>query len=172
MQRREFITLLGGAAAMGRIVARAQERESIRRIGVLDTLAADDPEASIRFGAFLQGLQALGWAVGRNLRIDARWAAADPDRIRSHAAELVKLAPDVIFTSGFSTIRPLLDTTRTMPIVFANVVDPVGAGFVASLARPGGNVTGFMIDRVQHQRQMAGVAQADRAWGDARGGAS
>jgi len=87
-----------------------------------------------------------GWAIGRNLRIDARWAAADPDRIRNHAAELVKLAPDVIFTSGFSTIRPLLDNTRTMPIVFANVVDPVGAGFVASLARPGGNVTGFMTN--------------------------
>ena len=144
MKRREFITLLGGAAVMWPLVARAQQPERVRRVGVLDTLAADDPEASVRFAAFLQGLQELGWAVGRNLRIDARWAAADPDRIRSHVAELVKLAPDVIFTSGFSTIRPLLDATRTVPIVFANVVDPVGAGFVASLARPGGNVTGFM----------------------------
>jgi putative ABC transport system substrate-binding protein len=107
------------------------------------TLAADDPEAPVRFGAFMQGMQTLGWAVGRNLRIDARWAAADPDRIRSHVAELVGLAPDVIFTSGFSTIRPLLDATRTVPIVFANVVDPVGAGLIASLARPGGNATGF-----------------------------
>jgi putative tryptophan/tyrosine transport system substrate-binding protein len=91
----------------------------------------------------MQGMQTLGWAVGRNLRIDARWAAADPDRIRSHVAELVGLAPDVIFTSGFSTIRPLLDATRTVPIVFANVVDPVGAGLIASLARPGGNAIGF-----------------------------
>ena len=101
----------------------------MRRVGVLHTLAADDEEAPIRFGAFLQGLQVLGWAVGHNLRIDARWAAADPDRIRSYAAELVGLAPDVIYTSGFSTIRPLLDATRTVPVVFTNVVDPVGAGW-------------------------------------------
>ena len=142
MRRREFITLLGGAAAWP-LAARAQQGERMRRIGVLDTLAADDPEAPVRFGAFMQGMQTLGWAVGRNLRIDARWAAADPDRIRSHVAELVGLAPDVILTSGFSTIRPLLDATRTVPIVFANVVDPVGAGLIASLARPGGNATGF-----------------------------
>ncbi len=143
MKRREFITLLGGAAAAWPRAAKAEPAERMRRVGVLDTLASDDPEVPVRFGAFLQGLQQLGWAVGRNLRIDARWAAADPARIRSHAAELVGLAPEVIFTSGFSTIRPLLDVTRIVPIVFVNVVDPVGGGLVASLARPGGNVTGF-----------------------------
>jgi putative tryptophan/tyrosine transport system substrate-binding protein len=142
MNRREFITLLGGATTWP-LAARAQQPERMRRIGVLDTLAADDPEASVRHGAFMQGLQEMGWAIGRNLRIDTRWAAGDTRRIRSLAAEMVGLGPDVIFTAGFSTIRPLLDATRTLPIVFANVVDPVGAGFVASLARPGGNVTGF-----------------------------
>ena len=146
MKRRQFITLLGGAAAYSvawPLAARAQQPQRMRRIGVLDTLAADDPEASVRHGAFMQGLQELGWAIGRNLRIDTRWAAGDTGRIRNLAAEMVALAPDVIFTSGFSTIRPLLDATTTLPIVFANVVDPVGAGFVTSLARPGGNVTGF-----------------------------
>jgi len=142
MKRREFITLLGGAAAWP-FAARAQQTQRMRRIGVLDTLAADDPEASVRHGAFMQGLQELGWTIGRNLRVDTRWAAGDTGRIRSLAAEMVALGPDVIFTSGFSTIQPLLDVTSTIPIVFANVVDPVGAGFVASLARPGGNVTGF-----------------------------
>ena len=127
MRRREFITLLGGAATLP-LAARAQQGERMRRIGVLDTLAADDPEASVRHGAFMQGLQELGWSIGRNLRIDTRWAAGDTGRIRSLAAEMVGLAPDVIFTSGFSTIRPLLDATSTVPIVFANVVDPVGAG--------------------------------------------
>ena len=142
MKRRAFITLLGGAAAWP-FAARAQQTQRMRRIGVLDTLAADDPEASVRHGAFMQGLQELGWTIGRNLRVDTRWAAFDTGRIRSLAAEMVGLAPDVIFTAGFSTIRPLLDVTSTLPIVFANVIDPVGAGFVASLARPGGNVTGF-----------------------------
>ncbi len=140
--RREFITLLGGAAAWP-VAASAQQPQRMRRIGMLDTLAADDPEASVRHGAFMQGLQELGWGIGRNLRVDTRWAAGDSGRIRSLAAEMVALAPDVIFTGGFSTIRPLLDATSTIPIVFANVVDPVGAGFVASLARPGGNLTGF-----------------------------
>jgi ABC-type uncharacterized transport system substrate-binding protein len=143
MIRREFITLLGGAAAAWPLAARAQQPQRMRRIGVLDTLAADDPEASVRHGAFMQGLQELGWGIGRNVRIDTRWAAGDPGRIRSLSVEIVATGPDVIFTSGFSTIRPLLDATSTLPIVFANVVDPVGAGFVASLARPGGNVTGF-----------------------------
>jgi len=142
MKRREVIALIGSAAAWP-FAAFAQQPERMRRIGVLDTLAADDPEASVRHGAFMQGLQEMGWAIGRNLRIDTRWAAGDTRRIRSLAAEMVGLGPDVIFTAGFSTIRPLLDATRTLPIVFANVVDPVGAGFVASLARPGGNVTGF-----------------------------
>jgi len=144
MKRRDFITLLGSAAAAPWVLgAHAQQPPRMRRIGVLDTLAADDPEASARHGAFMQGLQELGWGIGRNLRIDSRWAAGDTGRIRSLAAEMVALGPDVIFTSGFSTIRPLLDATSTIPIVFANVVDPVGAGFVASLARPGGTVTGF-----------------------------
>ena len=146
MKRRQFITLLGGAAAYSvawPLAARAQQPQRMRRIGVLDTLAADDLEASVRHGAFMQGLQELGWAIGRTLRIDTRWAAGDTGRIRALAAEMVGLGPDVIFTSGFSTIRPLLDVTTTLPIVFANVVDPVGAGFVTSLARPGGNVTGF-----------------------------
>jgi ABC-type uncharacterized transport system substrate-binding protein len=142
VKRRKFITLLGGAAAWP-VAARAQQPQRMRRIGMLDTLAADDPEASVRHGAFMQGLQELGWGIGRNLRVDTRWAAGDTGRIRSLAAEMVALAPDVIFTGGFSTIRPLLDATSTIPIVFANVVDPVGAGFVASLARPGGNLTGF-----------------------------
>jgi ABC-type uncharacterized transport system substrate-binding protein len=136
MRRREFITFLGGAAAAWPLAAWAQQPQRMRRIGVLDTLAADDPEASVRHGAFMQGLQELGWAIGRNLRVDTRWAAGDTGRIRSLASEMVGLGPDVIFTSGFSTIRPLLDATSTLPIVFANVVDPVGAGFVASLARP------------------------------------
>jgi ABC-type uncharacterized transport system substrate-binding protein len=142
MRRREFITLLGGATAWP-LTARAQQPQRMRRIGMLDTLAADDPEASVRHGAFMQGLQELGWTIGRNLRINTRWAAGDAGRIRNLAAEMIGFGPDVIFTSGFSTIRPLLDETRTLPIVFANVVDPVGAGFVASLARPGGNLTGF-----------------------------
>ena len=143
LRRREFITLIGGAAAVWPIAAWAQQPQRMRRIAVLDTLAGDDPEASVRHGAFMQGLQELGWGIGRNVRIDTRWAAGDPGRIRSLAVEIVATNPDVIFTSGFSTIRPLLDATSTIPIVFANVVDPVGAGFVASLARPGGNVTGF-----------------------------
>jgi ABC-type uncharacterized transport system substrate-binding protein len=142
VKRRDFITLLGGVASWP-LAARAQQPQRMRRIGVLDTLAADDPEASVRHGAFMQGLQELGWGIGRNLRIDTRWAAGDTGRIRSLAGEMVALGPDVIFTGGFSTIRPLLEATSIIPIVFANVVDPVGAGFVASLARPGGNITGF-----------------------------
>ena len=143
LKRRAFITLLGGAAAWP-IAARAQQTQRMRRIGVLDTLAADDPEASVRHGAFMQGLQELGWTIGRNLRVDTRWAAFDTARIRSLAAEMVALAPDVIFTGGFSTIRPLLDATSTIPIVFANVIDPVGAGFVASLARPAATSPGSL----------------------------
>jgi putative ABC transport system substrate-binding protein len=144
LERRAFITLLGGAVAWP-LAARAQQPARMRRVGVLDTLAADDPEASVRHGAFLQGLQEVGWSIGRNLRIDTRWAAGDTGRIRRLAADMVAVGPDVILTSGFSTIGPLLEATRTVPIVFANVVDPVGAGFVASLARPGGNVTGFSL---------------------------
>jgi len=144
MRRRQFIGLLGGAAAAWPLAARAQQGERMRRIGVLTNLVADDPEAQARVGAFLQGLQELGWAVGRNMRIEYRWGAGDADRTRGYAAELVALAPDVILTSGASALAPLLQATRSVPIVFAPVPDTVGAGFVNSLARPGGNTTGFI----------------------------
>jgi putative ABC transport system substrate-binding protein len=140
MRRREFIAL-GGAAAAWPVAARAQERT--RRIGLLSALAADDPESMARIAAFLQGLQELGWSVGRNVRIDYRWGASDADRARRSAAELVALVPDVILANGGSIMAPLQQVTRTVPIVFAAVADPVGSGFVASLARPGGNATGF-----------------------------
>jgi putative ABC transport system substrate-binding protein len=141
--RREFVTLLGGAAAWP-LAAHAQQPERMRRIGVLIPYAADDPEGQARIAAFLQGLQQLGWTEGRNVRIDYRWSAGDADRARRYAAELVALAPDVILASGASTVGPLLQATRTVPIVFPVIGDPVGAGFVDSLARPGGNATGFM----------------------------
>ncbi len=144
MKRRAFITLLGGAAASLPRAAHAQQADRTRRIGVLMNLAADDPETRRRLAAFLQGLQELGWSEGRNLRIDHRWGVGDPDRHRANAAELVALAPDVILAHGGPIMTPLLRATRTVPIVFVNVTDPVGAGFVASLARPGGNATGFM----------------------------
>jgi putative ABC transport system substrate-binding protein len=144
MKRREFITLLGGAAAAWPLAAHAQQPEQARRIGVLIPLAADDPEGKVRLAAFLQELQQLGWADGRNVRIDTRWAGAKADDIRKHAAELAALAPDVILAHGTSTVRPLLQATRTVPIVFVNVIDPVGAALVDSLARPGGNATGFI----------------------------
>jgi putative ABC transport system substrate-binding protein len=145
MQRRSFITLLGGAAAAWPLVARAQQGERVRRVGVLLPNAADDAEAQARVGAFLQGLGQLGWTIGRNVRIDTRWAGANAADIRRHAAELAALAPDVILTQGSSTVGPMLQATRTVPIVFAAAADPVGAGFVDSLARPGGNATGFML---------------------------
>ena len=144
IKRREFITLLGGAAAAWPLAARAQQAERMRRIGVLMAAAADDPEGQARIAAFLQGLQQLGWTDGRNMRIDTRWGGGNADDIRKYAAELAALAPDVILAPGSPTVGPLLQATRTVPIVFANVADPVGAGFVDSLARPGGNATGFM----------------------------
>jgi putative ABC transport system substrate-binding protein len=124
--------------------ARAQQSERIRRIGIILPAAADDPEFHARIGAFLQALALLGWTIGRNVRIDTRWATTNAAEIRRHAAELAALAPDVILAHGTSTVRPLLQETRTVPIVFPVVADPVGAGFVDSLARPGGNATGFM----------------------------
>jgi putative ABC transport system substrate-binding protein len=142
MRRRQFIRLLGGAATWP-LAARAQQPQRMRRIGVLMNLAADDPESPIRIAAFAQGLQELGWTVGRNVRIDTRWGASDVDRARRYAAELLALAPDVILASGAPSVAALQRATRTVPIVFANVVDPVGSGFVASLARPDGNTTGF-----------------------------
>jgi putative ABC transport system substrate-binding protein len=142
VKRRKFITLLGGAAAWP-LTARAQQPDRMRRIGVLLSTAADDAEGQARIAAFLQGLQERSWAVGRNVRIDTRWAAGDADRIRRYAAELVALAPDVILATGGSVAGPLLQVTRTVPVVFTLTPDPVGAGFVDSLARPGGNATGF-----------------------------
>jgi putative ABC transport system substrate-binding protein len=143
MKRREFITLIGSAAAAWPFAARAQQPARLRRIGVLMSLAADDPESQARLAAFLQGLQELGWTEGRNVRIDTRFAAGDADRSRRYAAELVALAPDVILVSGGSMVATVLQATRTVPIVFTQTPDPVGAGFVESLARPGGNATGF-----------------------------
>jgi len=142
MKRREFLGALGGVAAWP-MVARAQQRERVRRIGVLMSTAADDAEGQARIAAFVQGLQELGWTDGGNVRIDTRWGAGDAERIRKHAAELVALAPDIILATGGSATGPLLQVTATVPIVFTLTPDPVGAGFVDSLARPGGNATGF-----------------------------
>src|SRR5262245_9653117 len=144
IRRRDLITLLGGAAAAWPGAARAQRGERVRRIGILMALTSDDPEDQARLAAFLQGLQESGWSVGRNLRIDIRWGSANADTMRKHAAELVALAPNAILAGASLAVGPLLQTTRTVPIVFAIVVDPIGAGFVDSLARPGGNATGFL----------------------------
>src|SRR6478735_9217934 len=142
--RREFITLLGSAAAGCPLAARAQQPDRVRHIGVLLPATSDQPEYQARIGAFLQELQLLNWTIGRNVRIDTSWATANTDAIRKHAEELAALAPDVIVAHGTSSVGPLLHATRTVPIVFPAIVDPIAAGFVDSLARPGGNVTGFM----------------------------
>jgi putative ABC transport system substrate-binding protein len=142
MGRREFITLLGGAAAWP-LTAHAQQLERMRRIGAFAGIE-DDAEGQARFAAFLQGLRQLGWTDGRNVRIDFRWGGGNADNIRKYAAELASLAPDVILAAGAAAVGPLLQATRTVPIVFVIVPDPVGAGFVDSLARPGGNATGFI----------------------------
>ena len=144
MRRREFITLLGGAAAWP-LAARAQQRERKRRIGVLMNFTSDDPVSQDRLAALVQGLQELGWTVGRNLQIDYRWGAGNVERYRTFAAELVALTPDVLVTAGAPAVEALQRATRTVPIVFTNVTDPVGGGLVASLARPGGNATGFLL---------------------------
>jgi putative ABC transport system substrate-binding protein len=143
VKRREFITLLGGAAASWPITARAQQPERMRRIGILLSAAADDSQFQTWVGAFLQALALLGWTIGRNVRIDTRWATTNAAEIRRHAAELAALAPDVILAHGTSTVGPLLQATRTVPIVFPVAGDPVAGGLVDSLARPGGNATGF-----------------------------
>jgi len=143
MRRREFIAGLSGAAAMSLPVC-AQQRERMRRIGVLLPATVDDPAWQVRLAAFHQGLAPLGWSIGRNVQIDTRWASSNAADLRRHAAELAAVTPDVILAGGNSTLGPLLQATRTVPIVFALGVDPVGAGVVDSLARPGGNVTGFM----------------------------
>jgi ABC-type uncharacterized transport system substrate-binding protein len=144
MKRREFITLLGGAAAAWPLDARAQQGERMRRIGVIMNPAADDTEQQGLLAIFVQSLQQLGWTDGRNVRIDTRWAGGGAPDIRRHAEDLVALTPDVIVATGTAAMGPLLDATRTVPIVFNNVADPVGAGFVDSMAWPGGNATGFI----------------------------
>ena len=145
LKRREFITLLGGAAAAWPIATRAQQGERMRRIGVLINFASDDVEGQARLTAFREGLRQLGWTEGGNVRIDTRWAAGDPDRYRQYVAELLALAPNVILANSSAALASLLPTTRTVPIVFTTVADPVGAGYVDSLARPGGNATGFLL---------------------------
>jgi putative tryptophan/tyrosine transport system substrate-binding protein len=145
MKRRDFITLLGGAAAAWPLAARAQQRERMRRIGVLLTYAADDPIGQARLLALAQELAQSGWTNGRNVRMDLRWGATDPERIRSYAAELIALAPDVIVATGSAAVGSLLQGTRAIPIVFVQVAEPVGGGFVETLPRPGGNATGFML---------------------------
>jgi putative tryptophan/tyrosine transport system substrate-binding protein len=146
MKRREFIAIVGSAAATWPLAARAQQQpERMRRIGVLMSTTADEPVFGQGIAAFLNGLQQLGWTEGRNVRIDVRWPAGDADRIRRYAAELVALAPDAILATGSATLGPLLQATRTVPIVFVIVPDPVGAGYVESLSRPGGNATGFLM---------------------------
>jgi putative tryptophan/tyrosine transport system substrate-binding protein len=144
VNRRAFIALLGGATAWP-LVARAQQGERMRRVGALMYLAADDPDAPARVAAFARGLQELGWIEDRNIRVDYRWGGGDLERVRRYAAELVALEPDVILVSSGSALAALQNATRTVPIVFVNVTDPVGAGYVASLARPGGNTTGFSL---------------------------
>jgi putative ABC transport system substrate-binding protein len=143
IKRRAFISLLGGAAAWP-LAARAQQGQRVRRIGVLMPAAADDPVWQARFGAFLQALAVLGWTIGRNVHIDTHWATPNAAELRRRAAEIAALAPDIILAGGSSTVEPLLQATRTVPIVFTLGNDPVGSGFVDSLARPGGNATGFM----------------------------
>jgi len=145
VRRREFIVLLGSATAAGPSAARAQQPERMRRVGVISALTADDSEALARNAAFLQGLGELGWTVGRNVRIDYRWSAGNLENSRKYAAELVALAPDVILAPSGANVGELQQASRTVPIVFAGVIDPVGSGFVDSLVRPGGNATGFLL---------------------------
>jgi putative ABC transport system substrate-binding protein len=144
MRRRDFIRAIAGSSVAWPLVTEAQQSQKMRRLSVLMSTAADDQESMARYTAFLQGLQELGWTDGRNVRIDVRWGAGDAERMRKYAAELVALAPDVIMASGSISLGSLIKATRTVPIVFALIADPVGAGFVKSLSRPGGNVTGFM----------------------------
>src|SRR5262245_442006 len=144
MTRREFITIAGAVVAWP-LAAWGQQGERMRRIGVLLPATADDAVFQVRIGVFLQALALLGWTIGRNVRVDIRWATANVNEIRRHAAELVALMPDVILATGDSTMPPLLQATRTVPIVFPVVVDPVANGYVENLARPGGNATWFMI---------------------------
>ena len=145
MRRRNFIALLGGMVIAWPLATRAQQGERVRRIGVLMSTAVDDPQDPARLAAFAQGLQELGWTIGRNLRIDYRWSASSHDNARKYAAELVALAPDVMLASGTIALAAVQHIRHTIPIVFVNLIDPVSGGFVESLARPGGNTTGFLL---------------------------
>jgi putative ABC transport system substrate-binding protein len=145
MRRRDFIRGIVGSATAWPLAARAQQSKPMRRVAALMPFAANDPQAQNRNAAFLQGLQQLGWTVGQNVQIEYRWSAGSEDDTRKYAAELVALSPDVIFVAGNAGVEPLRRLTRSVPIVFVSVPDPVGAGFVESLARPGGNVTGFTV---------------------------
>jgi putative ABC transport system substrate-binding protein len=143
MKRRSFITLLGGAAAAWPLAARAQQSERMRRVGVLSNPGPDDAEMHSRTATFVRGLQELGWTVGRNLQIDFRWSNGNAERLRADAVELIALQPDVVLATSGVSIMPLLEASRSVPIVFAQTIDPVGLGVVESLSRPGGNITGF-----------------------------
>jgi hypothetical protein len=169
MRRREFVSFLGGAAVWP-LVARAQQSGRVRRIGVLMSAAADDAQGQAWSAAFVQGLQQLGWEVGGNIRIDYRWGAGDTERFRKYASELVALGPDVILGTAASIVTALQQVSRTIPIVFVSTIDPVGAGLVASLARPGGNATGFTSYEFSLSAKPAGVAQGNCTWRNARGG--
>src|SRR5262245_39184220 len=170
--RRKFLATLGGAAVAWPLAARAQPTERKRRIGIIQPASSDDAEYQVRVGALLEELQHLGWVIGRNIQVETRWTKRDPDDTRKHAAELVALAPDAIVATGISTVGPLLQLTRTVPIVFPAASDPVAAGLVQSLARPGGNATGVSLVRIQFEWEMAGVAQTGRAKRHAGGSTS
>ena len=161
--RREFIALISGVAAAWPLAAQAQQPARMRRIGVLMSVAADDPRSPVGIAAFLQGMAELGWTDRRNMVIDYRWAAGEAERYRKFASELVELSPDVIVAAGVVAAAALQQMTRSIPIVFVSAGDPVGSGLVASLARPGGNLTGFATFEYGLRREVAGAAQANRA---------
>jgi putative ABC transport system substrate-binding protein len=169
MKRREFITLLGGAAAAWPLAARAQQGERVRRVGALMSTAADDPEGQARIAVFQQGLQEFGWSIGRNVRVDSRWPAGDPELFRRYAAELATLSPDVILATGSAATGPLLQATRTVPIVFVIVPNPVGAGLRQQSGAAGRQRHRIDPVRIRHQWKMAGTAQADCTRGNAGG---
>src|SRR5215831_8330910 len=145
MRRRDFIKAIVGSSVAWPLTARAQQDQRVRRIAVLMNLGSDDPQSKVRIAAFIQGLQQLGWTDGSDMRIETRWSMGDPDRARRYATELVTLAPDVILADGGTTVGTLQHVTRTVPVIFVNVTDPVAAGFVDNLARPGGNASGFTL---------------------------
>jgi putative ABC transport system substrate-binding protein len=164
LNRRDFISLISGAAATWPVVAGAQQAARMRRIGALMGWPENDPEAQAALAAFVQGLQLLGWADGRNVQIDTRWSTpADAESMQRFAKELIALQPDLILSHTTPTTATLLQQTRTIPVIFTVVADPVGSGFVASLPRPGGNVTGFMIIEGSLGGKWVGAAQRDRA---------